>query len=94
MWSTVGDQKGKERRRLISLGLHRGPILSLTQCLHHSPKYQAPSQVGLRSPGRKVSTTGLHAPESQPEKDREREKKRERDKKRSGALSSNGRKVH
>ena len=25
---------------------------------------------GLRSPGRKVSTAGLHAPESQPEKDR------------------------
>ena len=34
-----------------------------------------PSQEGLRSPGRKVSTTGLHAPENQPEKERETNKK-------------------
>ena len=93
MWYGVSDQKVKETRRLISLGLHKGPILSLTQGLHHSPRYQAPSWVGLTSPGRKVSTTGLHAPESQPEKDRERERKRERDKKRPGDLSSNGTKV-
>ena len=40
--------------------------------------HQVPSRGGLRSLGRKVSTTGLHTPESQPEKERERE--RERDK--------------
>ena len=32
------------------------------------------SRGGLRSPGRKVSTMGLHVPESQPERDRERER--------------------
>ena len=37
-----------------------------------------PSRGGLRSPGRKVSMMGLHAPESQPEK-RERERKREKE---------------
>ena len=79
MWYRVDDKKVKERKRLISLGLHRGPIKSLTQDLHRSRRHQAPSRGGLRSPGRKVSTKGLHAPESQPEKERERE--RERDKK-------------
>ena len=51
-----------------------------------------PSQEGLRSPGRKVSTMGLHAPENQPEKERERERERERDKK-DGDLSSDEAKV-
>ena len=79
MWYRVNDKKVKERKRLISLGLRRGPIKSVTQDLHRSQRHQAPSEGGLRSTGRKVSTTGLHAPESQPEKERERE--RERDKK-------------
>ena len=89
MWSGVKDKKVKERKRLISLGLRRGPIKSLTQDLHRSQRHQAPSRGGLRSPGRKVSTTVLHAPESQPEKrerERERERKRERQK-RPGYLS-------
>ena len=76
MWYGVDDKKVKERKRLMSLGLRRGPITSLTQDLHHSRRHQAPSRGGLRSPGRKVSTTGLHAPESQPEKERERERER------------------
>ena len=79
MWYGVDDKKVKERKRLISLGLHREPIKSLTQDLHRSQRHQAPSRGGLRTLGRKVSTTGLQAPESQPEKERERE--RERDKK-------------
>ena len=79
MWYGVEDKKVKERKRLISLGLRRGPIKSLTQDLHRSRRHQAPSRGDLRSPGRKVSTTGLHTPETQPEK--EREKERERDKK-------------
>ena len=37
------------------------------------------SQGGLRSLGRKVSITGLHAPDSQPEKEGESERKRERE---------------
>ena len=76
-----GPQPGgiEKRKRLISLGLFRGPIKSLTQDLHRSWRHQAPSRGGLRNPGRKVSMTGLHTPESQPEKERER--KRERDKK-------------
>ena len=78
MWYGVDDKKVKERKRLISLGLRRGPIKSLTQDLHRSQRHQAPSRGGLRSPGRKVSTTGLHAPESQPEKKRERETKKTR----------------
>ena len=41
----------------------------------------------LRSPGRKVSMTGLHTPENQPERERERNKKRP------GDLSSDGAKV-
>ena len=81
MWYRVDDKKVKERKRLISLGLRREPIKCLTQDLHHSQRHQAPSRGGLRSPSRKVSTTGLHAPESQPEKEREIEKERERDKK-------------
>ena len=48
-----------------------------------------PSRGGLRSPGRKVSMTGLHAPESQPEK-RERERERQ---KRPRDLSSDEAKV-
>ena len=54
---------------------------------------KAPSALsrGLRSPGRKVSTTGLHAPESA--RKRERERERERDKKRPGDLSSDEAKV-
>ena len=47
-----------------------------------------PSRGGLRSPGRKVSTTGLHTPESQPEKERERERP-----KRPGDLRSDEAKV-
>ena len=31
MWYGVDDKKVKERKRLISLGLCRGPIKSLTQ---------------------------------------------------------------
>ena len=85
MWYGVDVKKVKERKRLISLGLRRGPIKSLTQDLHRSRRHQAPSRGGLRSPGRKVSTTGLHAPESQPE--------REREKKRPGDLSSDEAKV-
>ena len=81
MWYGVDNKKVKERKRLISLGLCRGPIKSLTQDLHRSQRHQAPSRGGLRSPGRKVSMTGLYAPESQPEKERERERERERDKK-------------
>ena len=76
MWYGVDDKKVKERKRLISLGLCRGPIKSLTQDLHRSRRHQAPSQGGLRSPGRKVSTTGLHAPKTQPGKERERERER------------------
>ena len=49
---------------------------------------------GLRSPGRKVSTTGLPAPENQPERERETERERERERqKRPGDLSSDGAKV-
>ena len=81
MWYGVDNKKVKERKRLISLGLCRGPIKSLTQDLHRSQRHQAPSRGGLRSPGRKVSMMGLCAPESQPEKERERERERERDKK-------------
>ena len=81
MWYGVDDKKVKERKRLISLGLCRGPIKSLTQDLYRSRRHQAPSRGGLRSPGRKVSRMGLHAPESQPEKEREKERERERDKK-------------
>ena len=87
MWYGVDDKKVKERKRLISLGLRRGPIKSLTQDLYRSQRHQAPSQGGLRSPGRKVSTMGLHAPESQPEKERERKRERER-RKRPRDLSS------
>ena len=90
MWYGVNDKKVKERKRLISLGLRRGPIKSLTQDLHRSQRHQAPSRGGLRSLGRKVSTRGLHAPESQPEKERERERERE---KRPGDLSSDEAKV-
>ena len=80
MWYGVDNKKLKERKRLISLGLRRGPIKSLTQDLHRSQRHQAPSRGGLRSTGKKVSTMGLHAPESQPEKERERERqKRPRD---------------
>ena len=98
MWYRVDDEKVKERKRLISLGLRRGPIKSLTQDLHHSRRHQAPSRGGLRSPGRKVSTTGLHTPESQPEKEREtdRETDRQTDRqrqKRPGDLSSDEAKV-
>ena len=75
MWYGVDDKKVKERKMLISLGLCRGPIKSLTQDLHRSRRHQAPSRGGLRSPGRKVSTTCLQAPVSQPEKERERESK-------------------
>ena len=77
MWYGVDDKKVKERKRLISLGLCRGPMKSLTQDLHCSRRHQVPSRGGLRSPGRKVSMTGLHASESQPEKEGERERKRE-----------------
>ena len=90
MWYGVNDKKVKERKRLISLGLCRGPIKSLTQDLHRPRRHQVPSQGGLRSPGRKVSTVGLHAPESQPEKERERERERE---KRPRDLSSDEAKV-
>ena len=89
MWYGVDDKKVKERKRLISLSLCRGPIKSLTQDLHCSRRHQAPSRGGLRSLGRKVSTTGFNAPESQPEK-RERERERER---RLGDLSSDEAKV-
>ena len=88
MWYGVDDKKVKERKRLISLGLSRGPIKSLTQDLHRSRRHQAPSPGDLRSPDKKVSTTGLHAPESQPEKERERERE-----KRPGDLSSDKAKV-
>ena len=87
MWYGVDDKKVKERKRLISLGLRRGPIKPLTQDLHHSQRHQVPSQGGLRSLGRKVSTTGLHTPENQPENERERETKETWD------LSSDGAKV-
>ena len=94
MWYGVDDKKVKERKRLISLGLHRGPIKSLIQDLHRTRSHQVPSRGGLKSPGRKVSTTGLHAPESQPEKEREKERKRERERqKRPGDLSSDEAKV-
>ena len=72
MWYGVDDKKVKERKRLISLGLCRGPIKSLTQDLHHSRRHQAPSRGGLRSLGRKVSTDG--SPRS-----RESARKRERE---------------
>ena len=78
MWYGVKDKKVKERKRLISLGLRRGPIKSLTQDLHRSQRHQAPSRGGLRSPGRKVSMTVLHTPESQPEKEREGERERQK----------------
>ena len=74
MWYRVNDKEVKERKRQISLGLCRGPIKSLTQDLHHSRRHQAHSQGGLRSLGRKVSTMGLHTPESQPERERETKK--------------------
>ena len=96
MWYGVDDKKVKERKRLISLGLRRGPIKSLTQDLHCSRRHQAPSRGGLRSPGRKVSMTGFHAPESQPEKEGERERDRQTDRqrqKRPGDLSSDEAKV-
>ena len=90
-WYGVDDKKVKERKRLIFPALCRGPIKPLTQDLLLSRSHQMPSRGGLRSPGRKVSTTGFHTPESQPEKKTERE--RERDKKRPGDLSSDGAKV-
>ena len=94
MWYGVNDKNVKERKRLMSLGLRRGPIKSLTQDLHRLQRHQAPSQGGLRSPGRKVSTTGLHTPESQPEKERERERDRQTDRqKRPRDLSSDEAKV-
>ena len=81
MWYGVNDKKVKERKRLISLGLRRGPIKSLTQDLHRSRRHQAPSRGGLRSLGRKVSMTGLHRLQrvSQKKREREREKERERE---------------
>ena len=91
MWYGVDDKKVKERKRLISLGLHRGPIKSLTQDLHHSRRHQVPSQGGLRSPGRKVSTT-VSMLQRVSQKNREREKERERQK-RPGDLSSDEAKV-
>ena len=78
MWYGVSDQKVKETRRLISLGLHKGPILSLTQGLHHSPRYQAPSWVGLTRPGRKVARrVSMLQKVSQKMIERERERQRE-----------------
>ena len=88
MWYRVDDKKVKERKRVISLGLRRGPIKSLTQDLHRSQRHQAPSLGGIRTQGRKVSTAGLHAPDSQPEKERERERP-----KRPGDLRSDEAKV-
>ena len=32
-------------------------------------RHRAPSREGLRSPGRRVSKMGLHAPENQPERE-------------------------
>ena len=90
MWYGVDDKKVKERKRLISFGLRRGPMKSLTQDLHRSRRHQVPSRGGLRSPGRKVSMMGLHTPESQPEKKEKRERERQ---KRPGDLSSDEAKV-
>ena len=86
-WYGVDDKKVKERKKLISLGLHRGPIKSLTQDLHLSRRHQAPSRGGLRSPGRKVSTTvSMLQRVSQKKRERERQK-------RPGDLSSDEAKV-
>ena len=90
MWYGVEDKKVKERKRLISFGLRRGPMKSLTQDLHCSRRHQAPSRGGLRSPGRKVSMMGLHTPESARKKREERERERQ---KRPGDLSSDEAKV-
>ena len=40
----VDNKNVKERKRLISPGLRRGPIKPWTQDLHHSRKHQAPSR--------------------------------------------------
>ena len=40
---------------------------------------RAPSREGLRSPGRKVNSESLCAPEDQPEKERERERERRKE---------------
>ena len=50
---------------------------------------RAPSQEGLRSPGRKVNSESLCTPGDQPEKEREGERERERH----GDQSSDGAKV-
>ena len=88
-WHLRGnDKKVKERKRLILPGLCRKPIKSLTQDLrlsrrHRVPslrgwRHRAPSRESLRSPGRRVSKTGLCAPRNQPRRVRERERKKER----------------
>ena len=89
MWYGVDNKKVKERKRLISLGLRREPIKSLTQDLHRSQRHQAPSRGGLRSPGRKVSTT-VSTLQRVSQKKRERERERQ---KRPGDLSSDEAKV-
>ena len=40
---------------------------------------RAPSQEGLRSPGRKVNSESLCTPGDQPEKEREREREKEKE---------------
>ena len=88
-WRSGGDDKKvKERKRLILPGLRRKPIKSLTQDLHLSRRHRAPSRGGwrqrapsresLRSPGRRVSKTGLCTPRNQLRRVRERERERER----------------
>ena len=52
---------------------------ALGQGLYHSCRHRAPSQRGLESPGRKMSSAGFHTPENQPEREIEREKEREKE---------------
>ena len=54
---------------------------------------RAPSQEGLRSPGRKVNSESLCAPGDQTERERERERERGREKARHRDQSSDGAKV-
>ena len=95
MWYRVDDKKVKERKTLISLGLRREPIKSLTQDLHRSQWHQVPSRGCLRSLSRKVSTTeSPRSRESARKRERERERKREIERqKRPGDLSSDEAKV-
>ena len=68
----------RERERLTLPSLCRKPIKPSTQDLHLSQRHRAPSRESLRSPGRRVSKTGLCTPKNQPRRKRERERKTDR----------------